>query len=401
MKKILLTVVGALLTLGCMSAYAGKHEADIKVMTQNQYLGADLGPIIAAVTPGEYAKAVAAALQSIAANNIQERSRAMAESIADRRPHLVALQEVYTFDCIEVSAGACAYFEGAFNDHLALTRSALLDYGADYVVAAEIQNLTIPTPFMLSVGLPGLPVFLPGIDGPAMFVRVSDRDVILARGDVPTSPVTMTCSSKNPGAGGIGCHYLNVATVVSPLAGPITVNRGHVAVDAWLKGNEYRFVNTHLEVHILGENPASAALQAAQATELNFDLAVNSSPNPDSRLILAGDINSAPTHEPIGGIVPPYQQFANGSTIFGGPMTFAPMTDTWLLRPGRPDGFTCCQSANLLNGSSEHYERIDVVFTRPAPARVKANVMDATETDKTVSGLWPSDHASVIAELTY
>ena len=63
MKKILLTVVGALLTLGCMSAYAGKHEADIKVMTQNQYLGADLGPIIAAVTPGEYAEAVAAALQ--------------------------------------------------------------------------------------------------------------------------------------------------------------------------------------------------------------------------------------------------------------------------------------------------------------------------------------------------
>jgi hypothetical protein len=133
---------------------------------------------------------------------------------------------------------------------------------------------------------------------------------------------------------------------------------------------------------------------------LSFALAINPSPNPDSRLILAGDINSAPAHTPIGPFVPPYQQFANGWTIFG-EGAFAPLTDTWLLRPGKPDGFTCCEAADLLNGTSEHYERIDVVFARPAPVKVKANVMDNETMDKTASGLWPSDHASVIAELTY
>ena len=397
MKITLTTSVGILLAFACLSANAGNDKADIKVMTQNQYLGADLGPIIIAGSNEEYAAAIAGVLQSIAANNFPERARSLAESIADRQPHLVALQEVYAFECIDAGYGACAFFQGAFNDHLALTTAALADHGANYYVAAELQNLTIPTPFMESVGLPGLPVFLPGIPGPAMFVSVIDRDVILARSDVTTSPVLMSCS--RPGLGGVGCHFDNVANVMT-LAGPISVERGHVAVDALVKGTSYRFVNTHLEVHILGEDPTTAALQAAQATELNAALALNPSPVPGSRLILAGDINSAPTHEPIGPIMPPYRQFANGLTIFGA-RAFAPMTDTWTLRPGKPDGFTCCESADLLNGSSRHDVRYDVVFARPAPAKVKANVMDAETSDKTESGLWPSDHASVIAELSY
>ena len=400
MNKILLTVVGALLTLGCLTAYAGNEKADIKVMTQNQYLGADLGPVITASTDQEFAVAIFVALQSIAANNYPERAQSLADSIADRQPHLVALQEVFAFDCIDYpfdSFDACPLFDGVFNDHLALTMAALADRGADYDVAAEIQNLTIPTPFMLSVGLPGLPVFQLGSDVPILFVSVIDRDVILARGDIATSPVILNCLTQGPG--GIGCNYENVATV-STLAGPIAQERGYVAVDAWVNGAEYRFVNTHLEVRILGGDPTTAALQAAQASELNMTLALTPSANPASRLILAGDINSAPTHVSIGPIVPPYQQFANGLTIFGD-SAFLPMTDTWTLRPGNADGFTCCEAANLLNGSSEHGERIDVFFARPAPVKVKSNVMDAETTDKTASGLWPSDHASVIAELSY
>lgn len=374
---------------------AGK--ADIKVMTQNQYLGADLGPIIGAETPGAYAQAVVDALQSIAANNFRERAGALAESIHDRQPHLVAMQEVFAFECIDVGYGACAYFEPAFNDHLELVTEALASLGSDYYVAAQIRNLTIPTPTMEANHVPGLPVFLPGFDGPAMFISVIDRDVILARSDVPTNPVRMAC--ERPGVDGIGCNYVNVASVMT-LAGPITIERGHVAVDAWVGNAEYRYVNTHLEVRILGGNPLSAGLQAAQASELNFALAVNPSPNPASRLIVAGDINSAPTHEPVGPFIPPYRQLAEGLSFLGIP-AFAPMTDTWTLRPGRPAGYTCCEAADLSNGVSAHDERIDVVFARPSPASVKANVMDAEAGDKTLSGLWPSDHASVIAELSY
>jgi len=397
MRKILLALVGTVLAFNCLSAFAGNDKADIKVMTQNQYLGADLRPIMTAATELEYATAVASALQSVAANNFQERVLSLAESIADRQPHLVALQEVFAYECIDFGSGTCAVFHGAFNDHLALTMSALDDYGADYYVAADVQNLTIPTPAMDAASTPGLPVYLPGIEGPAMFVRVIDRDVILARGDITTSPVEMNCARPEPD--GSGCNYTAIATVTS-LAGPIAVERGFVAVDAWVNDAEYRFVNTHLEVRFPSEDPMSTGLQAAQATELNFTLATNPSPEPDSRLIVAGDINSAPAHEPVGPLHPPYRQFSQGLTYLGTEV-FAPMVDVWLLRPGNSEGFTCCEAADLLNAPSENYERIDVVFAQPAPVKVKANVMDADTSDKTASGLWPSDHASVIAELTY
>ena len=397
MKKVMLIIAGMLLASGSAPANAGKKKADILVMSQNQYLGATLGPIISAGTPQEYATAIASVLQSIAANNFPERAGALAESISDRQPHLVALQEVFAFECTEAIPGACGFFQGAFNDHLELTLQSLDGLGADFYVAAEIRNLPIPTPFMESIGWPGLPVFLPGSDLPAMFISVIDRDVILARGDVTTNPAQLLCA--RPDADGTGCHYSNVATVNS-FAGQISVERGHVTVDALVDGQEYRFVNTHLEVHVLAGNPASAALQAAQATELNFTLATNPLPDASTRLIVAGDINSAPTHEPILGITPPYQQFVNG-LMFNGVPAFLPMTDTWTLRPGKPDGFTCCEAPDLMNAESELDGRIDVVLARPAPSGVKANVMDAEPDDKTASGLWPSDHASVIAELTY
>lgn len=399
MRKFILVLASVCITLVSAPSFGKPDKADIKVMTQNQYLGASLTPIIAADSEQAYAFAIVEALQTIAANNFPERSWALAESIADRQPHLVALQEVFAFGCFDGGTGTCAAFTGAFNDHLALTANALDALGADYYVAAEIRNLTIPTPFMQSIGLPGLPVYLPGIEGPAMYITVMDRDVILARGDVPTAPVAMACS--RPAAGGIGCHYdLDIVASVNTLAGPITVERGHVAVDAWVGNDEYRFVNTHLEVRTLGGNPLSAGLQAGQATELNATLAANPSPNPASRLIVAGDFNSAPTDASIGPFVTPYQQLANGLTLFNAP-AFTPLTDTWFLRPGKPDGFTCCEAADLLNVDSSHDRRIDVIFALPAPSAVKANVMDAEFSDKTASGLWPSDHASVIAELSY
>jgi endonuclease/exonuclease/phosphatase family metal-dependent hydrolase len=384
MKRILFAICGTAMALGCLSAYADNDKADIKVMTQNQYLGADLSPVIAA-TPANYPFAIVDAVQAIATNNIPERAIALAESIADRQPHLVALQEVYAFDCISLVPGydACTAFPGAFNDHLVLTEAKLADMGSDYRVVAVLQNLTIPA----------LPVFLPGIDGPAMIVSVIDRDVILARGDIEATPAAIPCTSvvpgvdPKPGPGGIGCHYTAVATVETPL-GNITVERGFIAANATIKGEDYLFVNSHLEVRQLGDSAASTALQPAQAMELNIALA-GYAPSHNRRVILAGDFNSSPADVHPYGYPTPYQQLS------------VPFTDTWMLRPGKSGGFTCCEAADLLNDPSSHDRRIDIVFANPAPVEVKANVMDAKLDDKTASGLWPSDHGSVIAELSF
>lgn len=384
-------VIAALALLACGAAFAGS-KADIHVMTQNQYLGADLGPIIAAETPEAVNAAMIQALIDVSNNNYPERVQALAESILDKKPHLVALQEMFAFSCFDPEiTGLCALFSNAFNDHLALTIDAL---GGQYEIAAQVQNLTLASP-NLPAGWPGIPVFLDQA-APPVFVQVIDRDVILARTDVDTTPVTFNCAKPSLD----GCNFIAVAPV--SIGGiPINIERGFVGVDATVGGEDYRFIDTHLEVKLLGGNPQSAFLQPSQSTELWLAILDREVFDLTKRLLVAGDFNSSPVDVLPGGVPTAYQQLTNGVLINGTPLPFG-LTDTWYLRPGKPPGWTCCELADLSNAPSIHDERVDIVFAYPAPAgKVKANVLDTEVKDKTQSGLWPSDHASVSVELTY
>jgi len=384
-----LSVVTAFALLVCGTALAGS-KADIHVMTQNQYLGADLDPIITAETPAAVNAAMIQALIDVSNNNFPERVQALADSILDKQPHLVALQEVFAFNCLDpFGTGLCALFANAFNDHLALTMAAL---GDRYYVAAEVQNLTLAPPIL---PLPGIPVILDP-EAPPIFVQVIDRDVILARMDIETAAVEFNCLRPS----GDGCNY-NAVAPVSVAGLPINIERGFVGVDVSVNGVDYRFINTHLEVKLLGGNLAAAVLQPAQATELWLAILDSNVFDPTKRLLVAGDFNSSPVDLSPIGVPTAYQQLANGVLIDGTPLPFG-LTDAWNLRPGKPAGFTCCELADLSNAPSMHYERIDLVFAFPAPqGKVKANVLDAEISDKTLSGLWPSDHASVSVELNY
>lgn len=382
---------------------AGK-KPDIVVMTQNQYLGADLTPIITAPNEQAYAQAVFEALLSVAGNNLPERAQALAESIADRKPHLVGLQEVFQFGCIDPLAwpapGKCAFFSGAFNDHLTETLDAL---GGEYYVAAVVENINISS---TTFPLPGLPVFLDSDPVPDLFVTVLDRDVILARYDVDAQPVAFSCEITGGAVSEDGCNFDEVAAA-NLLGNTIRILRGFVGVDAEIGGDNYRFVNTHLEVQFPSDNPFSPLIQAAQASEMLGIMSLTPK-LPGTRQIVVGDINSSPDDapfftpfpEPRDEALPPYMQLSNGSDLFGMQIS-VPFADTWGLRPGKPPGYTCCQLADLSNAESMHDERIDVIFAWPAPGRVKANVLDNDPDDKTLSGLWPSDHSSVVARLYY
>lgn len=398
MTRYLAIVLAAILAPTLLLANSGKPaksgKPDIIVITQNQYLGADLTPIITAESPGEYNEAVLDALYSVAANNIPERAEALAKSIADRDAHLVGLQEVFKFECSETGTipGACLLFSAAMNDHLQLTMDALQSLGADYYVAGIVENLNL---------FPGLPVFLDLDPVPDVLIRVLDRDVILARGDINAIPVAFPCAKPSVD----GCNYDVIATA-TVLGGEINIERGFVGVDATVNGQAYRFVNTHLEVQFPSPNPYSPLIQAAQATQLVATLSLLAPPPPGTKLLVVGDINSSPEHPPFPTpfappedlAYPPYQQLANGTTLYDVPIS-PPYTDIWTLRPGKPKGFTCCEAADLSNWESELYERIDVIFSLFPPAGVKANVLNNNPEDKTPSGLWPSDHATVVGRL--
>lgn len=388
--KTKLTVFFSLLAVAALAE--AQPKADLTVMTQNQYLGADLTPIITAPDAGAFNGAVIAALQSIAFNNLPNRSESLAQSIAERAPHLVGLQEMFAFACAETGTmpGACGLFGTAFSDHLELTLEELADLGAAYYPAAQVRNLDIT-----------LPVFLNGDLLPDVLVTVVDRDVILARADVDASAVQYAAiTGCRPSLD--GCNFDVVISVPTALGPVISVERGFVGVDATVAGQSYRFVNTHLEVQFPSQAPDAPLVQAAQATQLLLTL-VTTTPA-STRLLIAGDINSSPDDAgiPAGPVelLNPYQQFTTGRLIDGTPVT-APYADTWNLRPGRPPGHTCCQASDLSNDESLHDERIDVVFSRELPSRVRANVLDNDPGDRTALGLWPSDHSSVVAILEY
>jgi len=370
-------VVMASLFLVLQSGFA----ADIEVMTQNQYLGADLTPVITASSQNEFNTAVIDALKQVTGNNTPARIEALARLIAKRKPDLVGLQEVYAFGCLDpYETGACTDPEiaGAFDDHLALTLEAL---NGAYETAAMVVNLNLPG----NLNVPGIPFYLNGSSLPA-FLTILDRDVILKRHGVESSVVDFGEACFQPSAD--GCNYMYVASVSIPIDGgiPVNIERGYVGVDATIGGKDYRFVNTHLEVK---DPPVPPELQAAQAQEL---ISVLGTTTPAERsLVVVGDMNSSPADTWLG---TPYSQYlASG------------FTDAWTMRPGKVEGLTCCQLEDLSNHKSLLYERVDLILTMEPTEKIKkARVLGdkvSTKTPPHGKGLWASDHGSVAAGIEF
>ncbi len=163
----------------------------------------------------------------------------------------------------------------------------------------------------------------------------------------------------------------------------IAFERGFVAVDATVRGGKYRFVNTHLEVGGVVASPF-ARVQAVQMQELLDILATETKP-----VILAGDFNSSP-EDALG---QPYSQAIEAGFI-----------DTWTLRRREADGYTCCFNEVLDDPYAELTERIDHIFLMPwnkVVQKIRARVVGDREVDMTPGGLWPSDHAGVIAGIRF
>jgi endonuclease/exonuclease/phosphatase family metal-dependent hydrolase len=148
--------------------------------------------------------------------------------------------------------------------------------------------------------------------------------------------------------------------------------RGWNSVDVQVRGKDVRFINTHLE-------PDVAPIQLLQAAEL-----VAGPANTSMNVIMAGDFNSA----------------ADGSnTPTYGFLLGAGFADAWTqTHPGDP-GYTYGNTADLLNPVPLSFlpQRIDLVLFK---GDVIAQSMDIVGDDvRTASGLWPSDHAGVVATL--
>lgn len=327
----------------------------ITVMTWNVYVGTDVDAVLAAENPEQVPQLVAEAFQTLLATNFAERARAMAAQIAKWQPHLVGLQEISVIRIQSpgdtIIGGTVPATEVRF-DYLKILLDALRDRGLNYRVAGQVQNADVEVPMVVNLN-------------PLAFddVRLTDFDVVLARSDVKISRVTTA----------------NYAATLPVESLGIKIPRGYVAVDATIGGKTYRFVNTHLE-------PGFIPVQMAQAEELVVTLQDEGLP-----VILVGDLNTpAP----------------DGTTYqFLGAQGYVDMWGRNLEHVS--SGFTCCHDADLSNPTVNLEKRIDLILVRNPPVpqaksavgSVQATVVGDELSNRTTSGLWPSDHAGVVAQL--
>jgi hypothetical protein len=331
-------------------------QGSIRVMTRNVYVGTDLDSIYRVQDPNLIPEAVTWAVQMMLSTNFSERAQAIAKEVVLGQPHLIGLQEISLF---RIQSPGDAVFGGTvpaeeiWFDYLDILLNALQEKGLDYRVAGIIENFDVEVPMVAGIN-------------PLSFddVRLTDYDVVLARNDVEVENVV----TQNYQA------YLPV-----PQFG-VNIMRGYVAMDATVGGKTYRFVSTHLESE--GE-----PIRYAQAEELVATLQNETKP-----VILVGDLNTRASGEPT------YQYLLSQDFV-----------DIWTrnLVPFNRDGYTAIHDPDLRNTTVKLDHRIDLVlvrtnkwrFNRQVIGPVLAFVVGDELRDRTPSGLWPSDHAGVIARL--
>lgn len=327
-------------------------SSEVRVMTRNLYLGADLTPVIEAVVggdPGAIVGATSEAFARVAATDFAKRAEALADEIVAADPDVVGLQEAALWR-VQATADSIGpdptpATEIAW-DFVALLVDALRARGASYEVVGTVDGADVE-----------LPAFDP-VAGALFDVRFTDRDVLLARvGDTRVRPA--------------GADRFAVAV---DLGGGLTVPRGWVAVDVTLADRTVRVVSTHLE-------DASEELQRAQAAELlGGPLAVAGD------VVLLGDLNTDANRV--------------GPSATYGDLLAAGFVDGWLEGGRLPsDGVTWGHDDALMDPTSTLEQRLDLVLLRGALGARDADVLGEDAADMR-DGLWPSDHAGVVLTVT-
>jgi endonuclease/exonuclease/phosphatase family metal-dependent hydrolase len=384
---------------------------DLRVMTRNLYLGADILAVADAAGPAEALAAANAAWAGVQATRFPDRARVIAREIGEARPDVVALQEVTTW---RLGAPVACLAGGPVppvaadvaQDFLAILLHALAREDLHYEVAAQITSMDVE----LCIGDPADPSTLGDL-------RYTDHDVILVRrgvawrdpmlppapwlpGLVP-APVAPAPGDRNGALYAMALADGTPATAFFTVGGssdPVFSWRGLAAVEVARSDRWVRVLATHVEdtlpsLATMGLPPwLFQALQDAQIVALAGALWAD--PATSLPTVVLGDFNvyvepadpSPATYAFLTGGAFPLDPALDGAS---------PLRDAWTaLRPG-DWGFTWGFSPDLRSGRLS--TRLDLVLATPD---VTPREIERTGTrDRTRTGLHPSDHAGLRATL--
>ncbi len=308
----------------------------LTVATWNLYLGAEVELLLGASSLEDLAERAQVLMGQLARTDFTERAATVARLVVEHGVEVLGLQEVSRLTSAPLHGDSDPAGPTVLADYLPTLLAALESHGAVFDVHAADVSFD-----------GGLPV-------EDRWVQVTGSNVLLVRRGVGLEVVDE--------ATGRFARAAELELAVGGLTFP--VRRGWGRVDVERDGARVRVLNTHTEAW-------DAPVRDAQRDEL---LAVADGSGP---AVLLGDLNATP--DEVG--VP------------------APWVDAWLAAGGDPGGgLTCGQSGDLSNESTDLRSRIDYVFTRGLTVRT-CTVGGGRPQDRTPSGLWPSDHAAVVAEL--
>jgi hypothetical protein len=363
---------------------SAKDQRPITIMTRNLYLGADLDPVIAAAsTGGDVFKAVSDAWATIVGTDFNSRAEALADEIEASEPMLVGLQEVTLYRTGKFQDPAPATF--VEYDYLQILLDALNKRGLHYAPVALPEHDPIPEDPTKNTNnfdaeLPGDTDISPDRVNP-QDIRITDYDVILKRTDLPNSKPQPQFTNVQTG------HFANHVTL--PIG--VALKRGWGSVDVALGGQKFRFINTHLEPE--STDARVNAIQVAQGQEI-LDGPVAEAAETNLPVILAGDFNS---------------RAGGGGTLTYSKLIDAGFKDAWSVTHPGELGNTWGHAEDLLNKKVNLTQRLDLVLFRDGnladglPNGLCASDADVVGDELTdrirPSGLWPSDHAGVVATL--
>ena len=325
------------------------NNRPVKVMTRNLYLGADLLPVASATSLSDLMLKTAQVFGKVQATDFPARAKVLAHEIQEADPDLIGLQEMalWRIGTPGILDGPVTPATTVVYDFLASLQSELSNLGISYSVVRVQSELDAEVPSSL------------GFD-----VRITQRNVILAKATLPPDEMILSNASS-------AIYTTNFA--IPTVVGTFINTRAWSSVDVMVNKRTFRLINTHLESF-------SAFHRLAQSNEL-----LSGPANTTLPVVLIGDLNSHPAE--------------SGSYLAYANLIGAGFVDTWTQANPSNLGFTCCNAEDLLNPTPTFVRRIDHVLTRPSLNVFRSQIIGIDQDGRTTSGLWPSDHAGIVATL--
>jgi endonuclease/exonuclease/phosphatase family metal-dependent hydrolase len=373
-------LAGAVLALPAGAQASSPSDVQLKVMTRNLYLGADLTPAIQATTSNGFIDANGQIVRDVDTNDFPTRAKGLAQEILRKYPDLVGLQEVSLWRYGPLNDGAPFTCNGGPDDHppfgCNFTASTVrYDYLKDLLqqlnkrktnyrvlVSQKEFDFEAPTDYN---GIPGDGDAPGANDDGEENDRLTMRDVILVR-------VHAGLKINHVDRG----HF---ETLYEPrIAGLVTVHvlRGWTSTNVNLYGHHFRLVNTHLEAF------GDPTIRRDQARELVKPGGPATGKVP---VILIGDLNS------------------DDDTVQGGDrLAYQVLTNHGFHERSTDDPLGCCLNSDIITrgggGSVSDFDhQVDHVLTND-PAKV--SLVNSSVTGRyPVNGFWDSDHAGLFSRL--